>query len=215
MAHGVKIVNDHGTILIDDTFHNIAIVQQGTVTIPGGGSVQIPAAAPGEQVAIRSSAICACLGSLLIAAPGTVVSWYRFGRPTAQGQYGFRVRDAAGNVTFDSSFKYARVAGSHTAKLSTFHDIPLPAGRIYAVIMAREAIEQQVDLRPFEPLQPAPPYAFDATVRNSGSQSVGNVVTIGWVQTMTYDNLGQPIFTPPDYFIDNEFTAHIIDVTGY
>lgn len=190
MPAGLQVLNNFGTLLIDDTSANMTFASRGAATTidPGPDFAQklvaVPSPAATPAYAIRHASVPVMLvgaspaGFIVASHLQTAsVEWYKFdGPPPPVSNYGLQVRDAAGRLMFDSNRKVARVhdvvplslANNYTATRT------YTAGRTYAVIVGG------VWLR-----------------------VVNNVVTFEG----RFDSLTHPITSPRN--------ALVIDVTGY
>lgn len=118
MAFGLEVRNSHGTVLIDDTYRNLAVASSGSYP------AQFPPVTDLTAIAAPDFA-------------HTSFNWWCFGPPGQGGGWGLQVFNASGQVTFDSSHKYARV-------VDVYADVPAagagmvtknyPTGRTYAAI---------------------------------------------------------------------------------
>jgi hypothetical protein len=127
MPAGIKIINDYGTILIDDTSPTLSLRKKVVATSSGNdylGQVSL-ANAETPIVVIAPQVFSSALGQTM---DGTTMTWsgrrefgypvatsltaYCFDRPAAPAasSYGLVIRDANGRVTFDALQKYACLA---------------------------------------------------------------------------------------------------------
>lgn len=158
MAVGLKIINTHGTILIDDTSPCLQLRGKYTLNVrsgaaPGIDSINIPNVVS-PLFALRPKTINKRVYLSTISATGTPttkllqvrqtsgVGWdesssvdvdiYHFDKPVAPASTsGIHVYDAAGNCMFDAMGKTAVVVGvANTSGVAT--TITPPSGRVYA-----------------------------------------------------------------------------------
>lgn len=151
MAAGLRVWNDWGTVQIDDTSPSMIVASKQTIPLNSFGLAEINV----ENYQYGIPAIRCDTGSFQVesilnisgqprrlriessdtSGTGELIV-YRFGLPTASSDgYGLRVRDASGNVTFDSSHQYARVPGVMSGTGS--HSFTKQSGREYAVMLTR------------------------------------------------------------------------------
>jgi len=181
MAFGIEVENNHGTLLLDATYRNLAVTSAST-----GGVVAV-----GDG---RS---------------------FRFDVPTPPGPgWGAQVFTASGQCVFDSRLKYARVVDTLSGPLSGSTTHTYPAGRQYAVITNKRAVEMSYEVRD-APGSPAGWYNYRAIFRRCLPSVSGNMVTLAWGVFGTGD------WSPPVQVIPTPATADyqsrfvVLDVTGY
>lgn len=123
MPAGIKIINDSGTILIDDTFPTLVVRAKGVATIGGDGSVNIGSplgAGVPLTIALRCSSVVGVKyfpyiegysgGHYLFGSPGATVEWWAFDVPVNPvANYGLIVRNSAGQLMFDALSQFLRV----------------------------------------------------------------------------------------------------------
>lgn len=118
MATGIKIVNDFGTILIDDQFPVLTVLAQGVSQLNGAGSAFI--GDYGGKVAVRAVSLVGTqrfnyvdgypAGIYLFGSPGETVEWWVFAEPQgAPSSVGLKIYNAAQQLMFDAGKKVARV----------------------------------------------------------------------------------------------------------
>ena len=219
MPYGMEIINDYGTILLDHSYNNLAMVSKGSVTTardsPASEDVAIYSAyigtalLSGERLAIACStafatffcetdAVYVCTGGAT-----AVVEWYRFGTPapSTTNNAGLRVYNASGQLTFDSNHNQARVHSSVTSEAAT----PVgTTGRKYAVILARRGHGHSTVRLP-DPIVGG--FYNTPILKATGVKIDGVNVSFGRV-TWSSTGGGTDFESPA-------FRAHIIDVTGY
>jgi hypothetical protein len=158
MSVGLTIINNYGTILIDENYKNLALRQKtatatttplGRVTVPMSGmNTPMVALASAQYTGVKS--IRSDLASFLIQGRdiGTdAVTAYVFDEPQASGVVaGLLVYNAAGQLTFDSGNKYARVVDVFGgAALADWQPLrSYAAGRNYAVVCLKRAYRKEV-----------------------------------------------------------------------
>jgi hypothetical protein len=125
MGVGFEVITDAGSILLDATYPNLALIAQGTVnvgtnTAAGGvfGTIAVPATGQ-PMVFVRSAGFVAILNvdngtfSYQLAQGVTTFDYWVFGPPQSIAtNYGMQVFDAAGRLCFDAAQKYMRVNGA-------------------------------------------------------------------------------------------------------
>lgn len=122
MAAGVKIVNDWGTLLIDDTFPTLVVRGSGAINIGSEGFTSI-----GNQMgngvgtfALRSTSLVGIVymnysepfpaGYYIFGPPGAYVEYWVFDVPVNPvSNFGLIVRNSAGQLMFDALSKFMRV----------------------------------------------------------------------------------------------------------
>jgi len=139
MAIGLKIINDWGTVLLDDVYPVMVIVAQGRTTLGSDGSAYI-GNYPTGKVAVRCSSAASAMyfsqtdpygaGVFLFGTPGAVVDWYVFDQSTAQSNVGLKIRNANGELMYDAGMRPARFVTFNTGTGT----VSLPAGRAWAVM---------------------------------------------------------------------------------
>ena len=218
MAFGLEIINNHGTTLIDDTYSNLAVRHQGTLAA-GAGSRTVSVPGLSQPVpAVRSTAYAIALGrsgnnGTIWSAGGAQVHWYVFDVPTSSsGGYGLQVFNSSGQLTFDSSRKYARVRALQSGVGSQTYD----SGRQYAVAALVPARRRQVNTWP-DPVNPFLVHweTFDQQI---AARVNGATVQTEWQTVIHATSLEpmDPAFAPQPWG-DSASNAQfaIIDVTGY
>ena len=156
MPAGIEIINDHGSVLIDDTDFNLALRSKGSATFPNSGapptnfatvtlsSLTSPIFAYYPIVQDAPSGIRSHLDSfnagvvtMRISAPEAgpcTFEWFCFDRPIESAEtFGLKVFNAAGELTFDSNLKHDVIL-SATPITTSPQVIATPPGRKCAVV---------------------------------------------------------------------------------
>jgi hypothetical protein len=148
---GLQIINDSGSVQIDQTYRNLCLRQKGTLTttanLPAGGSsygsfnvtgLTTPIIAIGgsaqatvqtywDSANARHSFLISTQGGI-----GTSVPYYIFDVPAELGSaYGFQVRDSTNKLIFDALQQPLRVRGFYVNQSANVSN--LTSGRTYAV----------------------------------------------------------------------------------
>jgi len=224
MATGIRIINDAGTTLIDETYSNLCLHTKGSLTLNAvAGTIHNVAGTWGDTavVAVRSSGkVFATIqaGSItIIGAASAVVTYYVFDVPTAPySTYGLLIYNAAGDVVFDALKKYARVAAIQTGTTAAAWDgtVAYPAGRTYAYAFLVAAYKNNTTWTHVG--DPAGhEYRVDVDTQWASASISG--VTIDWqygpVSHKEYINFagGFGAYTTEK----PKMTAAVVDVTGY
>lgn len=177
MAYGIRIVNDAGTVQIDETYAALCLLQKGTATfvqqpLPDHASGSFSkneqqasitvTGANNPVMAIRSDYYCNIVGrtdngggswTFLVdgepASSGQAFDWYVFdNQPKITSEYGFAVKNAAGQLVFSMDSPPMRFTDLFAANCGTFTDsdnnanpqtFSYAAGRTYAFIPGRIA----------------------------------------------------------------------------
>lgn len=218
MAHGIEVINDHGTILIDDKYSNLAVRHQGTLAAGAGlRTVSVPGL--NDPVpAIRSTAYSATASrqgstGYIWSAGGAQVHWYVFDTPQGSGGYGLQVFTASGQVAFDSNRKYARVRAVQSGVGSQTYD----SGRLYAVATLSPARRRRVETRP-DPAPGSQLVFVDIYDEQVCARVNGATVQTEWQTIIAAPGLlPQDPGTVPQGWSDPASNAQfaVIDVTGY
>lgn len=124
MPVGFEVINDHGSILIDANYPNLALIAQGTVnvgsnTFVGGMSGTITVPNTGKPaVFVRSAGLVAIVDAqpgtftYLLANGVTTFDYWVFAPPQSiPRNFGAQVFDANGKLCFDAAQSYMRVTG--------------------------------------------------------------------------------------------------------
>ncbi|WMJ71325.1 hypothetical protein [Stenotrophomonas sp. 24(2023)] len=232
MTAGIKIINDWGTVLIDDTFPTLAMVAQGTSTLVRSDNVTDPGGSAyignySGVVAVRSSSVAGYqyfneidgypAGFYLFGPAGAVVQWYVYAPPQEPpSNVGLIIRDGAGRLMFDAGRKAARVAGlrSASSRPGWQGTASFDGSRAWAVMPLASAIDSVNTFRRWG--APDEYYQYE-DVSVSGGAVNGGTVTFGMTPSSrrTYG----PAFgtRPPAGFSYNTHNAAlaVIDVTNY
>lgn len=159
MPAGIRVYGTHGVLQIDDVNLNLCLRQRGDLdTIPkgslylfSGGAFEVDAVYPvvatmciyGVQTLLTRVATnrwrisVQCDGP-----PGTTIHWLLFDVPQSAGaNYGLTVRNAAGEIVYNTSFKLFRASQRYEATdyLTLPGQVSLPPGKTYAVVSFRYA----------------------------------------------------------------------------
>ena len=124
MTVGFEVINDHGSILIDANYPNLALVAQGTVNVgsntsSGGKSGTITVPNTGKPaVFVRSAGLVAIIDAqpgtftYLLANGVTTFDYWVFAPPQSiPRNFGAQIFDANGKLCFDAAQNYMRVTG--------------------------------------------------------------------------------------------------------
>lgn len=166
MPAGIEIIGDHGSVILDENYSNLALRLKGTATLssigtgPRGNSVDIDVTGLGlnrPMVAIR------CPGPGMVGfghfsrtgnrlrfhgTAGQSFTYYVFDTPImTTTTNGLKIWNAAGDLVFDSNQKYARVRDvQNFTTLSGVTGYPrtltYESGREYAVICPRASAKR-------------------------------------------------------------------------
>lgn len=202
MTAGIQaITNNHGTILIDDTYRNMAVI--------GNGTHANTASTPGTIYrAILSTTL-----------DYTTYYWWDFGYPTAapSGTGALEIRNALNQVCFNSLYQYARVVDvfdydSYSNLVKTY-----PSGRSYAIITAKRGcvVSQEVREDPDSP--PGTFYNYRRKFDYARAAVFGGTITAGWTNNPYPATWSGPLSAGsiPSPMDDTKATFIVLDVTGY
>ena len=212
MAAGLKIYNTSGTILIDDTYRNLAVSSSGTTSADGNGNIDLGAQPAEAMIAVRATSAVTCVGNrYLKTAAGTSVQWWVFSHPTAVGTAGLKLWTSAGALTFDSSRQYGRVVADHTQTMSsnvaTTYSAAYPSGRTYAAVIRLPGTRFVAIAQ--DPGSPDPGDWY-GRVHHVGAAWSGTTLTLQWVQVL------QAFYvTQPTEYSDLAAAVLVVEVTGY
>lgn len=218
MTAGLLILNTHDTVLIDDTYSNLAVRSSGTLPA-GGGLRSVAVNSPDQPVPAIRSADYALAASRngntgwIWSAGGSQVHWYVFDTPVSSGDYGLQVFTASGSLAFDSGRQYARVRGVQSGIGSQTYD----SGRLYAVACLSPARRRRVETRP-DPAPGSHLVYVDIYDEQVAARVNGATVQTAWQTIIAAPGLlPQDPGTVPPGWTDNAANATfaIIDVTGY
>lgn len=240
MAYGIRIRNSaSGSIQIDHTRPNLALLATGTVVSAAGSGIfgytaTFDVAATGTLLfAIRSNAFATIAHvegvsggqrvHIYTEAAGQSVTVYAFGAPSYQGPgYALVVRNPeTEDITFDSRMKYARVAGFFAGD----YDVDpltytLPSGRTYAAMPVKKSgyhdswgvhVPAGSD-PPFEHYQLHAHRSYSGVRFNSGNQvqlGIGIEIFSGFL------GLISAVGYPTLHQERSDFAWLLLDVTGY
>lgn len=199
MRAGIEIKNNHGTVLLDETYKNFAYVEGGTLT-------------PALYAIQRTT-----LG-------GNATRSFRFQPPPALGPgAALQLFNAAQECTFDSRHKYARVVDEFAGPVSDISTITktYPSGRSYAVIHARRGWFVEQEVRPTGeyggPNGNTPYYEYRRRFWEAMCTTNGNQVVAGWAPLNDWIDqwTGPVMFIPQPKEGDRNCRFIVLDVTGY
>lgn len=231
----IEVINDHGTVLIDDNYSNATLVTKGQITLQ-----PTPAGTTNYYVEINwTSAQPVMLALELTGAQvqhlftnrsgnnwnfvihfngdqrGAVVPYYIFTIPSAIPNAGGMVQlfNAAGQIVFDSNLKYMRVHGFFPTTLNNSTvECGMAAGRVYAVVSVMGCyfnMHQRAN-----PLEYAPPYTFNDISGTGLLSRSGTAMVCTYKATATYTNQKSDRNEAWNRQVPNG-QALIIDVTNY
>lgn len=219
MADGIRIVNDHGTVLIDENYRNLAVRQQGVVntsTTSSTTAVAITSGIDAPMIAIAPSNRPAYVASISPTAMqfrigssvkgSSTMDYYLFDVPLPSGgTTGLKIYAANGLLCFDSNLKYARVVEifGGAAVVDWAGTRTFTAGRKYAVVQLKSAL-----IRSSEKEDRG---IYTNTWQQSMVQVVGNVVTTS--MRVSGERTGDR--TPVSPVNNTAASFAVIDVTGY
>lgn len=198
MPAQLEVRNGNNVVIIDNNTANMAVLSQGTYNV-GGGS--LPVGGLGTILAMSRTG------------PESLpFNWWIFGRGSSGLNSGLILRDAANQITFDSSLKQARVVD--TFVLGSVGSGPVnkiyPAGRTYATAVSL-LVFTDVEVRG---VQPAEEYRI--TSRRTYATVNGQNISGGWHGVLIQDwapvppggvaSFPAPAYTP---------WVVVLDVTDY
>lgn len=230
MANGILVINDNGHVAIDENYKNLAVAQKVTgttsspetawygskITFSFTGSFPMIAWQCSEKIMMQgfyeSSGtwhfVMRCSGP-----PGTAYTLFVFAeisQADIYGDWGLEVWNAAGERTFHSDAKIARIAGSHSISLSADGSISYTAGREYATAMLRPAATYlPTSVSPGPPIPP--PYTADLTFSGCRGYS-GGVAYGSWLANRSGPYDGN---TPFNQIQQPSSTFLVLDVTDF
>lgn len=186
-----EIINDAGTILIDDKYPNMALLAQGTGTPPAPG--------PGEFIA-----------------EGGGGKWFRFGPLASTSTYGLVIMAADGRVIFDALWGYARVVDilSGTALPPSPIVKTYPAGRVYAAVRLKWGRSMFWNVRYMAQNQ----FQYYQVYKTLGYAFSGATITINTIVFDSWEDAPRlPIGQYPQQpgVESQDWTLAILDVTGF
>lgn len=219
MATGIKVINDFGTVLIDDVSPAVSLKQKSNVTV---NNLTVPRI----DVANSESVVLAVVSAIWWKPSyadwsGTTkrfhhnvvygtfgsnnLTGYAFDKPSdlVGSNVGLKIRDASGKVTFDAMQKYARVVADMTAN-GTFTGT---SGRTYAGIMLSQYYKDEIAL------DPGVPSNRQRNVWGTFLRSVGNTLQMS---TQLISQIIYPSGDSPSVIAERGSPrALVLDVTGY
>lgn len=232
MADGIRITNDFGSILVDDTYPTLNVIAQGVSTLDSTGQVYI-GNYPGK-VCVRAGAMVGYqqfsnaggdgwpAGQYLFGPPGVQVEWWVYGQPQAPGSnFGLKIYSAAPNsrLMFDAGAKAARVVElrSGPGNGNWQGAIGMPGGgRKWAVLPLQAAFISKMSFTRAGAGGPDQ-YWQDEDVNVAGGSISGDTVTLGMTQTVRR-RYGPWTGTqvPTGYTVQSQNCAMaVMDMTGY
>lgn len=228
MPAGIKIINDFGTILIDDTYPTLCVLAQGSSTLDGNGSAFI--GNYGGKVAVRSSAYVGhqyfnyvegyAQGIYLFGPPGASVEWWVYAQPQGTpSSFGLLIRNGANEVMFDAGKKAARVVDLRSGPSygNWQGTINMPGGgRKWAVLPLVNAFVSQVTFTRAGAGGPDQ-YFQREDVQVAGGAVNGDQVQLGMTQS-SRRQYGPYTGTalPTGYNVTSQNAAMaVMDMTGY
>lgn len=226
MPYGFYVKNDLGTFVIDETYKNLCIVNNGQFTLSstrqtitcGPGTLRRPIIAlrvSGGSAGIRN--VTTSLGvttAVIVGSVGSVVTWYHFDVPpnTGTGTFGMQVFTDTGDVIFDSSFKYARVFEGYESIPETSWRGTKSYGFLPAVAFISPAAWQRAESR--QGGCPGSQEQHRYTYEDMTCATSGNTVTIGsfvWQQ----DTNWSPCVATSQRAHKGRASYAILDISGY
>ncbi|MFD0848209.1 hypothetical protein [Sphingosinicella xenopeptidilytica] len=153
MAFGIKVWNDYGSVLIDDQAPVYGVVAEGSATTVspttqiGASSFSISYTGSADSapiVAIRPSLLSSIIGASRSSntwtwtfnsalSIGATVPWWVFDRPDPPAEdYGIKIFDAAGNVTYYTAQKPLRIRDVIEYDGDAPGGLTYDTGRLYA-----------------------------------------------------------------------------------
>jgi len=228
MTAGVIIINDGGTIQIDDTFPTLCLRSKGSGTIGSGGYLYLADFGTGK-LALRSTSMVGYTwsnaldpypaGYFIFGPVGATVEWFIFDNPQEPGSsFGFQVRNAAGQLMYDVGAKPLRMidiksGGSRPAWQGTFG---YAGGRNYAVLPMVTAFDSA---NTFTRVGGGSPDEFfqREDINLSGGSVNGGTIVLGMTATVrrTYGPFTGAVL-PTSYNVNtNNAALSVIDVTNY
>ena len=188
MPAGIYVLNNSGSILIDDTYSNLSMSSKGTGTAPSTG-------------------VNAFRGS----------QWFNFDAPAGASSFGMQVFDSSGNVVFDALEKYARVVDVIAGPAYGDPNVTATyqSGRTYAAVVSKRSARHEREVRD-DPDSPPGWYNYRDRIRTAVAAFSGATVTIAWNSPAWPAEWSPPIQNvPAPPALDNNSRFIIIDVTGY
>lgn len=226
MSAGIRVVNDSGTVQIDDQYSNLRLIQKGTVPI-GKTEVSIAGSFPilvlrleqpvgggpdlyvfQEACVRRGASWVYTIGTTLggVAKPGTVVEYYAFDKAAPRtSTFGMQTFNSSGELIYDANEKYLKILRSiHVANFKTIGVIPVPEGRKAGIVFGRFPGKTQTYY------QPAGNLCF-TRLYTAGMNNVAGGVRIGETWFFSRTDFGYCSTISADF---PEFTCLVVDLTG-
>lgn len=216
MPTGIQVVNNVGTVQVDENYRNLFSRANGT-----GGNP----AATGAMTSPLCALQCSALGFAQGITSGTNITYYVSGGGTYKwwvwdvivasgGNYGFQIRNAANQLVFDALQKPMRIVDFKQFTAESQWDgvsFTYPSGRQYAVIIGTQPSWFQ---RTREGSSSEPPHNIIREVWKRGAAKVvGNVITLGWVTTRDEEFLDENPYQITT--VRPEMQIIVVDVTNY
>ena len=194
------IFNNHGSVLLDDNYHNLAVVAEGTqANWPGYDGASL--------IAVRSADFAQ-----------TSYQWWKFGDPVAPvaNNAGLQVFNASGALVFDSRLRYARVVDVFAGPTLEVNTVTrtYTAGRTYAVITAKRANFMEQEVRD-DPFSPPGWYNYRRRWWSCRARYSGASIIAGWHALAWGDWSGALQVIPNPITDDRVSQFMVLDVTGY
>lgn len=227
MTAGLKIINAAGTILIDDKYPVLVLLEKGSVSIDAsgyaslgnrGGSIALSSTSPVSTVVFEDNPALD-QGKYVVGPVGARVQWYRFGYlQQSTSTFGLVVKNAQDQVMFDAAALPARVVAvrSGTAVESWSGSINMPAGRTYVALPLKNAFASTVQFtRVVDSASGREEYAKKLQISLSAAAVSGNTVSFSMLPPVS----NTKVYTgtaPANYTLNSGNAAFaVLDVTGY
>lgn len=222
-----------GTFVVDDTFRSLCVRKKNSVTLGADGRGTITWESPvSPMVAVACTTEVAVFGGTQITAglatwnlwgtPFTAVDYWVFDVPVnTAGNSGLQIYNAAGQLTFDSSFKYARYASYFTTNnILTPGSVTLTAGRKYAVVLLKSGWEFARDVKQEGVNSPEGNYYYREKFDHGGAAVNNNVISFSWNDDAPWGDWSDHAYTANAIAAFSTYghyalQALIVDVTGY
>lgn len=227
MAAGIRIINDWGTLLVDDTFPTLHLREKGTVTIPASGFINIGnkngrlAVRSGNVVSIQYFSYTEPLtaGYYVIGQPGSFVEWYLFDvHSGVPSNIGLIVRNPANQIMFDAMAKPLRIDGMRSAgnRPGWMGTASYNPNRYYAVMPMAVAFDSYMTFSRIGGGDPNQFFQNEQITLAGASVNGGNVnFAMTYACTRSYGPyFGTVLPTRYEVHTDNAALA-VIDVSGY
>lgn len=230
MAHGIRITGESGNVQIDENYSNHHFIGKATIAtttaVSNNGCSYVDVTFTGcisTVLAIRCDrpatyTLISVSGGTwtfrfvvgwtgtYVDTRGTQLTYYRFDAnpPPSNDVWGFRVRDGAGKITFDSGYRPLKVVDFLNDLASDFETFTYQAGRTYGAIPARGGGRSEI-----AGVQGTVTYAyFFKAARNAPN---GVEIAMGLHTVLQYSS---PPSTPPSNQYDTPSSWLVADVTG-